>query len=80
MTGVSIKQSDVQQRVRKVLKHHAPLDDAQICYLIRQLCGISESTVKKARRHLVDRGEVRFARLVRENRQGQLVHLWELAR
>ena len=75
-----MKAADVQQRVRKVLKHYAPLDDAQICYLIRQLCGIGESAVKKARRDLVDRGEVRFARLVRENHQGQLVHLWELVR
>ena len=75
-----MKAGEVQRRVRRVLEHHAPLDDAQLCYLLEQLCGITESAVKKARKDLVDRGEVRFARMVRENRQGQLVHLWELVR
>lgn len=67
-----------RERIRRSLEHHAPLSDAQLCWMMRVGWGISAGTTKALRYRMMKRGEIRFAKRTTVTSRGQAVKLWEL--
>lgn len=61
----------------KALEYHAPLSDAQLCWLMGHF-GLNPATTRKLRYELTNRGYVRFAKKSYRTGRGQMVCMWEL--
>ena len=68
---------DRRKLIRKALKHHAPLSDAQLAWLMGHF-GLKPATTMKLRRALTKAGEVRFAQKGYRTERGQMVCMWEM--
>jgi hypothetical protein len=64
--------------IRKALEHHAPMSDAQLCWLMGHF-GLKPATTRRLRYELTRSGDVRFAKKSYRTGRGQMVCMWELA-
>lgn len=69
---------DRRKLIRWALHYHAPLSDAQLCWLMEHF-GLKPSATRHLRYEMTRRGEVRFARRVIATARGRVQKLWELA-
>jgi hypothetical protein len=69
---------DRRKLIRKALKYHAPMSDAQLCWLLSHF-GMKSASTKRLRHKMTEAGEIRFARKAERTSRGQAVCLWELA-
>jgi hypothetical protein len=69
---------DRRKLIRKALEHHAPLSDAQLCWLLAHF-EMKPATTRRLRYEMTKRGEVRFARKTYRTGRGQMVCTWELS-
>lgn len=67
---------DPSRLVLRALQTHGPMTDPQLAWWMAHF-GLSDSTTRRARRRLTDRGKVRWTNRARTNERGQLIHVWE---
>ena len=67
-----------RQLIRRSLERHAPLSDAQLCYVMRVGWHMSDGKTTALRYRMMKAGEIMFARKTVINSRGQAVKLWEL--
>jgi hypothetical protein len=68
---------DRHKLIRKALAYHAPLSDAQLCWLMGHF-GLKPAATRRIRYEMVKRGEARFAGKSYRTGRGQMVCMWEL--
>lgn len=70
---------DRRKLIRKALEHHAPMSDAQLCWLMVHF-GLKPATTRGLRYRMTRAGEIRAVdNKVQRTAKGRLVNLWELA-
>jgi len=70
-------QRDRRRLMLKTLKHHAPLSDSQLCWLMKHL-EVNPSTTCRLRRQMTREGLIQFAKKIDINGRGHGILLWEL--